>query len=82
MWAMGLYQVAVNAKQDERLKALYSLVVFGFALTWMAGWLMMKHLGYSMGASWISNAMLFGLVSMIGSFLRAFSVAKGRYPMR
>ena len=78
MWAMGLYQVAVNAKQDERLKALYSFVVFGFALTWMAGWLMMKHLGYSMGASWISNAMLFGLVSMVGSFLRAFSVAKGR----
>ena len=78
MWAMGLYQVAVSPKQDERLKALYGLTVFGFALTWIAGWWMMKHLGYSMGASWISNAMLFGLISMVGSFLRAFSVDKGK----
>ena len=78
MWAMGLYQVAANPRQDERLRALYSLAVFGFALTWMAGWLMMKHLGVSMGASWISNAMLLGLVSMVGTFLRAFSVVKGR----
>ena len=31
-----------------------------------------------MGASWISNAMLFGLVSITGTFLRAFSVVKGR----
>ena len=47
---MGLYQVAVGTKQDERLKALYGFTVFGFALTWIAGWWMMKHLGYSMGA--------------------------------
>lgn len=76
MWAMGIHQVVVSSKQSDRLKALYGFTVFGFALTWMTGWLMMKHLEYSMGASWISNAMLFGLISMVGSFLRAFSTTK------
>ena len=74
----GTVSSAANPRQDERLKALYSFTVFGFALTWISGWWMMKHLGYSMGASWISNAMLFGLVSMVGSFLRAFSDDKSK----
>lgn len=78
VWAIGLHQVMVSPKQDDRLKALYRYTVFGFALTWMAGWLMMKHLGYSMGASWILHSMLFGLISMVGSFLRTFSRSKGQ----
>jgi integral membrane protein len=78
MWAMGIYQTAIGSKQTERLNSLYGLTVFGFALTWLSGWLMMKHLGLSMSASWISNAMLFGLISMVGSFLRAFSQEKGK----
>lgn len=78
MWAIGLHQVMISPKQRDRLNALYRLTVFGFAFTWMVGWLMMKHMGYSMGESWISNAILFGLISMVGSFLRAFSNSKGR----
>ena len=78
MWAMGLHQVMVSPRQDDRLKALYGFTAFGFALTWMSGWLMMKHLGYSMGASWILHSMLFGLISLGGSFLRTFSNSKGR----
>lgn len=78
MWGMGLYRVSVQPKQTERLKGLYGFAVFGFALTWMSGWLMMKHLGYSMGARWISNAMLFGLLSISGTFLRAFSIQNGK----
>ena len=78
MWGMGLYRVSVQPKQTERLKGLYGFAVFGFALTWMSGWLMMKHLGYTLGATWISNAMLFGLLSMVGTFLRAFSTQNGK----
>lgn len=78
MWGMGLYRVSVQPKQTERLKGLYEFAVFGFALTWMSGWLMMKHLGYTLGATWISNAMLFGLLSMVGTFLRAFSTQNGK----
>ena len=78
MWAIGLHQVMVSPKQCDRLKGLYRLTVFGFAFTWMVGWLMMKHMGYSMGDSWIANAILFALISMVGSFLRAFSNSKGR----
>ena len=78
LWGMGLYRVSVQSKQTDRLKGLYGFAVFGFALTWMSGWLMMKHLGYSMGATWISNAMLFGLLSMVGTFLRTFSSQKGK----
>ena len=33
----------VSPGQSERLKALYGLTVFGFALDPMTGWLMMKH---------------------------------------
>jgi integral membrane protein len=44
----------------------------------MAAWLMMKDLGYGLGAPWIGYSMLFGLVSITGSFLRAFSNSKGR----
>jgi integral membrane protein len=78
MWAMGLYQVMVSSKQSKRLKALYGLTVFGFAFTWMTGWLMMKHMGYSMGDSWISTAILCSLISMLGSFLRAFANSRGK----
>ena len=31
----GALSSCANPRQDERLKALYSLAVFGFALTWM-----------------------------------------------
>lgn len=77
MWATGVFLTASQSGQSKRLHSVYSLSTAGFALTWMAGWMMMKHLGLSMGASWISNAMLFGLVSIVGSFLRAFSTEKG-----
>jgi integral membrane protein len=72
LWAIGVYQTATQSKVSKRLNALYTLTIPGFAMTWMMGWLMMKNLGHSMSTSWISNAMLFGLISMSGSFLRAF----------
>ena len=73
LWGVGMYDVACQSKQDRRVKSLYTLAIPGFAITWMVGWLMMKNLGYTMGVFWISNAMLFGLISMVGTFLRAFS---------
>ena len=68
----------VSPGKNERLKALYGFTVFGYSLTWMAGWLMMKDLGHGFGDPWIGTAMLFGLFSISGSFLRAFSQSKGR----
>ena len=78
MWGIGLQKVMVSPGQNERLKALYGFTVFGYSLTWMAAWLMMKDLGYGLGSTWIGYSMLFGLVSITGSFLRAFSNSKGQ----
>ncbi len=72
LWGMGVHSVMVNTDSNQKMKALYAFTISGFALTWMSGWMMMKHAGYSMGASWISNAMLLGLVSLTGTFLSAF----------
>ena len=68
MWAIGIHQVMVSPRQEDRLKGLYGFTAFGFALTWMAGWAMMKALGYPMNAPWILLSMLFGLISLGGSF--------------
>ena len=78
MWAIGIHQVMVSPRQEDRLKGLYGFTAFGFALTWTAGWAMMKALGYPMNAPWILLSMLFGLISLGGSFLRAFSDSRGQ----
>ena len=68
--------VLVNTERRRKVHGLYLSAVSGFALTWMSGWMMMKGQGYSMGASWISNAMLLGLLSLTGTFLSAFTNTK------
>jgi len=77
LWAIGMYNVSCQSKQSRRIKSLYTLAIPGFAVTWMMGWLMMKHLDLTMSLFWISNAMLFGLISMVGTFLRAFLPSVG-----
>ena len=77
MWAIGIHQVMVSPRQEDRLKGLYGFTAFGFALTWMAGWAMMKALGYPARPRG-SESMLFGLISLGGSFLRAFSSSRGQ----
>ena len=58
LWAIGMYNVSCQSKQSRRIKSLYTLAIPGFAVTWMMGWLMMKHLDLTMSLFWISNAML------------------------
>ena len=77
-WAVGLYKVMVSPTRDARLSALYGLTAVGYTATWMAGWLVMKSLGYSVNTWWIVSSILFGLVSVVGSFMRTFLSSKGR----
>lgn len=75
-WGIGIDAVLVNTERQRKVHGLYLSAVSGFALTWMSGWMMMKGMGYSMGVSWISNAMLLGLLSLTGTFLSAFTNTK------
>lgn len=72
LWGAGTLSLLSTRSQYRAIRDLYVLVLPGFILSWLVGWLMMKHLGQTMKEMWISNAMLFSLLSVLGSFFAAF----------
>lgn len=68
LWGAGVFSLIRERAQKKGLQTLYFLIVPSFSVLWISGWLMMKLKGFSMAEPWISNTMLFSLISLIASF--------------
>jgi len=60
----GLLGGAALADGAERQRAVYALATPGLLLTWIAGYGVMRHLGHSLSAPWISLALLSSLAAL------------------
>ena len=73
LWGAGIFSLIKGFSQKGNLKTLYFLILPSFASLWITGWLMMKLTEKTMAAPWISNTMLFSLISLVASFQVAHS---------
>lgn len=64
LFASGLLGGAWASSVEDRRSAVRYGATGGFVLTWIAGWAMARAAGVSLGAPWISAAMLLSIASL------------------
>lgn len=63
----GVALATVSGPPEKRALAGWGLVPAGVMLTWITGYGLLKSLGLSVGAPWVSLSMLGSLVMMVGA---------------